>query len=280
MAIGGDWLVYLYLSGALYVKHFGPDARGEELPSFWRLQYRFGDALDMLNEIPRCLLPSGKASSCWLYVGCDIRTDPVYLSTTRPLLLCLSITIFDRCSGCDEDVGTKCEDGHDLTPYRVTFSTEDAEISPDAGCTPATGGTSLSPCMSPTRSRERVCASPGRIIAGLQPSEVGGGENTRAVPSTLPADNEIGESPPTRDLSGEGGATVDTSSSVCAAIAMEMDVDPAKEEGVVAGEPVNGVLEMMALGDGGEQVHVEPPPVDVGGGEGEELAPQPIGGRP
>lgn len=134
--------------------------------------------------------------------------------------------------------------------------------------------------MSPTRSRERVCASPGRIIAGLQPSEVGCGENTRAVPSTLPADNESGESPPTRDLSGEGAATVDTTSSVGAAIAMEMDVDPAKEEGVVAGEPVNGVLEMMALGDGGEQVYLEPPPVDVGGGGGEELAPQPIGGCP
>lgn len=50
-----------------------------------------------------------------------------------------------RCSACDEEVGTKCEDGHDLTPYRVTFSTEDAEKSPAAGRTSATGGTSLSP---------------------------------------------------------------------------------------------------------------------------------------
>lgn len=35
-----------------------------------------------------------------------------------------------RCAGCDQVVGTKCEDGHDLTPFRVTFSTEDAESSP------------------------------------------------------------------------------------------------------------------------------------------------------
>lgn len=98
--------------------------------------------------------------------------------------------------------------------------------------------------------------------------------------STLPADNESGESPPTRSLTGEGAATVDAGGSVGAAIAMEMDVDPAKEEEVVAGEPVNGVLGVMALGDGGEQAHGEPPPVDVGGGEGEELAPQPVGGFP
>lgn len=52
-----------------------------------------------------------------------------------------------RCAECDEEVGTKCEDGHPLTPYRVTFSTEDAKESPTAGQTAATGGggSSLSP---------------------------------------------------------------------------------------------------------------------------------------
>ncbi|CAM9435893.1 unnamed protein product, partial [Ectocarpus sp. 13 AM-2016] len=60
---------------------------------------------------------------------------------------------YDLCAECDEEVDTKCEDGHPLTPYRVTFSTEDAEESPAPGTTPATGGTSLSPRRSPVRER-------------------------------------------------------------------------------------------------------------------------------
>lgn len=140
-------------------------------------------------------------------------------------------------------------------------------------------------------------ASPGREAAGLQPLEggsVGGVGNTRAAPSTLPVDHENGASPPTRDLNEEGaGATTaaaaaNASGSVGAAIAMEMDVeDPAKEgeeRVVTGGEPVNGVLNDMALRDGGgEQAHVAAaatPMVDVGGGEGEELAPPPVGGCP
>lgn len=112
----------------------------------------------------------------------------------NPLIM-LSI---HSCSACDEEVSTKCEDGHDLTPYRVTFSTEDAEKSPAAGRTSATGGTSLSPRRLSRLdvAHERGSGS-GRMCAGLSTSS---SRNARSgsppaagvtVPSRLPLDDRL-----------------------------------------------------------------------------------------
>lgn len=75
-----------------------------------------------------------------------------------------------RCSECDEEVGTKCEDGHPLTPYRVTFSTEDAEKkSPTAGQTAATGGRGSS--LSPVRPSATGAAAGGGSVDQKPPSQ-------------------------------------------------------------------------------------------------------------
>lgn len=103
-----------------------------------------------------------------------------------------------RCAECDEDVNTKCEDGHPLTPYRVTFSTEDAEKSPAVGLTPATGGTSLSPLRSPGAARSDTAAAAaaagaavgavGAVVA-LEANGGGGGGGAAESPGVLSSGN-------------------------------------------------------------------------------------------
>lgn len=101
-------------------------------------------------------------------------------------------------------MGTKCEDGHPLTPYRVTFSTEDAAKSPAVGLTPATGGTSLSPLRSPGGARSDTEAAASAAAAGSRmgpgvASAVngggggeggGGGANATESPGARLSDND------------------------------------------------------------------------------------------
>lgn len=105
-----------------------------------------------------------------------------------------------RCAECDEDVGTKCEDGHPLTPFRVTFSTEDAtENTTDPGCAPATSGVNLSPHR-PSRAAgargaiESIPEGVGPVIATAVDVQapaptVSAAAVTAAWPSTLPLDD-------------------------------------------------------------------------------------------
>lgn len=168
----------------------------------------------------------------------------------------------DRCAECDEDVGTKCEDGHPLTPYRVTFSTEDAEKSPAAGRTPATGGSSLSPRRSP----------PVRSADGA-----GDASRSAAAPSVLPVESdEI--LPllvrPMRDLNGdfedESAGSNATAAADAAAAAASGATSEAERATVPAakGEVTTGMAEAMMSGGTESRKHVggaRPSSVVLGG---------------
>ncbi|CAM9873566.1 unnamed protein product [Ectocarpus sp. 4 AP-2014] len=150
---------------------------------------------------------------------------------------------YDLCAECDEEVDTKCEDGHPLTPYRVTFSTEDAEESPAPGTTPATGGTSLSPRRSPVRERggggcaRHVSPAVGGSAAATTTTTPSAAAvvTPAAAPSVLPADDcgdEAGLNhllspspppPPTRGLravagGGGGGGEVNHCDAMATAV--------------------------------------------------------------
>ncbi|CAM9662459.1 unnamed protein product [Sphacelaria rigidula] len=92
---------------------------------------------------------------------------------------------YDLCSACDEEVSTKCEDGHDLTPYRVTFSTEDAEKSPAAGRTTATGV----PAPSPPRPSRPDASPAGSVVVGRGS---GGSDRICSGSSTANSNNAAG----------------------------------------------------------------------------------------
>lgn len=114
-----------------------------------------------------------------------------------------------RCAECDEEVGTKCEDGHPLTPYRVTFSTEDAKESPPAGQTAATGGGDSS--LSPVRPSSNGAAVGGESVDQKPPSqsENTSPQNSCGVIDGVAAERNIGSDSLVEDRAA-ASASVDT----------------------------------------------------------------------